>query len=305
MNQKISIWKESGHYISYGPFAHQIFVKELGTSTASSDKTLLLIHGFPESSFSYHLVINELMSVFDRIVLFDFIGYGLSNKPTDDFTYSLFEQTDVLLTVWHHFGVKGGHMLSHDMGDSVATEVIARHCNNLMPIWLSDGLKSVTLTNGSMVLDLADLRITQKILLSKWGSYFKNIISFSIFKKQIISAHGNDNLKDEEIALLWEFNLFQDGHKKTYLTIKYLNDRKRFEKTRWLPALNKCDLPIHLCWGSDDKVARVEMAEYLKLNICTNAELTIMKGVGHFCQIGSPEIWVESILNYYKKVSPL
>ena len=84
------------------------------------------------------------------------------------------------------------------------------------------------------------------------------------------------------------------------MTIKYLNDRKRFEKTRWLPALGQTKLPVHLCWGNEDKVARVEMAHYLKGNVCKNATLTIMDGVGHFCQLGSPEKWVESVSTFYK-----
>ena len=120
------------------------------------------------------------------------------------------------------------------------------------------------------------------------------------FHQQIRSAHGNNNLPDEEIKTLWEANTLQDGHRKTYLTIKYLNDRKQFEKTRWLPALAQCKLPIHICWGDDDAVARVSMAHFLKQNVCKGATLTIMKGLGHFCQLGNPEKWVEYISAFYK-----
>ena len=292
-------WKSSGHFIPYGPFEHQLFVKEIGKTEASADKTLLLIHGFPESSYSYHSVVDGLMKRFDRIILFDMLGYGFSDKPTEDYTYSLFEQADTVMEVWKHFGITGGHMLSHDMGDSVATEIVARHVNGLMPAWFSSGLQSLTFTNGSMVLELADLRVTQKILLSKYGHLMRNLTTFKLFDQQVRSAHGNDRLSGEEIQSLWDLNVNNNGHQKTYLTIKYLNDRKRFEKTRWLPALSKFTLPIHICWGDADAVARIEMAYYLKKNICPNAQLTIMKGLGHFCQMGSPEEWVEYVLNFY------
>lgn len=301
MSPKLSEWKESGEYISYGSFQHQLFVKQIGDPTAVADKTLLLIHGFPESSYSYHSVVNGLLQVFDRIVLFDMLGYGLSDKPIKDYTYSLFEQADTVFQVWKHFGIKGGHMLSHDMGDSVATEIVARHENGLMPAWFSDGLKSLTFTNGSMILELAKLRITQKILLSKYGSVLKNLTTFQLFNQQVRSAHGNQNLSAEEIQILWEGNTLQDGHRKTYLTIKYLNDRKRFEKTRWLPALTQTKLPIHICWGDEDAVAKVEMAYYLKEHICKDATLTIMKGLGHFCQLGSPEKWLKYVVAFYEK----
>lgn len=300
MKNQQKTWESEGAYIEYGPFKHKVFVKQYGNSKAGADKTILLVHGFPESSFSYHLVVDGLTKVFDRIILFDMIGYGFSDKPVTEYTYSLFEQADVALCVWRHFGVTGGHVICHDMGVSVTTEILARHENNLMPSWFSDGLKSITFTNGSMVLGLAKLRITQKLLLSRYGYNLRKIATFKVFQHQVRSAHGNTNLSDEEIEMLWEGNTLQGGHHKSYLTIKYLNDRKRFEKTRWLPALSQTKIPIHLCWGSDDAVARVRMAHYLKENICKDAKLTIMEGVGHFCQLGSPEKWLASVTPFYK-----
>jgi len=303
MSSALEAWKEGGTFISYGPKSFKIFVKQLGKQDAAAQKTLLLLHGFPESSYSYHAVVNGLLKIFDQLILFDMLGYGLSDKPEHDYSYSLMEQADTVLKVWEHFGIKGGHLLSHDMGDSVATEILARHENGILPAWFSEGLQSLTFTNGSMVLALAELRIMQKLLLSKYGYLLKNISHFRLFNHQVKSAHGNQNLSDEAINNLWAATTLQDGHKKFYLTIKYLNDRKQFEKTRWLPALQATALPIHICWGDQDAVAKVEMAYYLKKHICKNATLTIMKGLGHFCQLGSPEKWVEYLGSFYEDSS--
>lgn len=300
LSKELKSWKASGEYIEYGPLRHKIFVKQIGDSKATSDRTLLLLHGFPESSFSYHAVVDGLMKLFDRLILFDFVGFGMSDKPVKSFSYSLLEQTDVALTVWSHFGIRGGHLLSHDMGVSVATELVARHEGKLLPAWFSEGLLALTFTNGSMVLALSKLRITQKILISRYGYLMKQLITYGLFSKQIRSAHGNDRLSEEMISLLWESNNLQDGIKKSYLTIKYLKDRKQFEKTRWLPALAQTELPIHLCWGDADAVARVEMAFHLKEKVCRQATVTIMNGLGHFCQLGSPVKWLEHIGNYYR-----
>ncbi len=301
ITRNIELWKSTGHFISFGPFGHKIFVREVGHSDAPSKRTLLLVHGFPESSYSFHRVLDGLTRLFDRIILFDLLGYGLSDKPKENYTYSLMEQADIVLTVWNHFKIKGGHVLSHDMGDSVVTEIVARHVHDVLPSWFSDGIQSLTFTNGSMILDLAALRITQKILLSRFGKYMGKIVSFGIFRQQVKSAHGNDNLNEDEIQMLWAFNQLQEGHRKTYLTIRYLNDRKRFEKTRWLPALSKTDLPVHICWGDADQVARVEMAHTLKKDVCPHAELTIMSGLGHFCQLGNPGKWLEYVGAFYQE----
>ena len=296
---QLNAWKSNGEIINYGPFSHRVFVKQIGNRKATADKTLLLIHGFPESSYSYHAIIDGMLKAFDQIILCDLIGYGNSDKPETTFTYSIIEQADLVLAVWRHFGITGGHLLSHDMGVSVATEILYRHESDLLPAWFNSGLQSLTVTNGSLVLELAELRITQKILLSRYGHLMKNFISFNLFKHQVKSAHGNAKLSLHEIEAMWNGNILQDGHKKTYLTIKYLNDRKRFEKTRWLPALGSTLLPVHICWGDQDAVARVEMAYYVKENVSKNATLTIMEGLGHFGQLGSPAEWVEYICRFY------
>ena len=207
------------------------------------------------------------------------------------------------LQVWQQLGVTGGHLLAHDMGDSVATELVTRHVSGIMPAWFGGGFKSFTFTNGSMVLSLSDLRVTQRILLSRAGPMMSKLSNFKVFEKTVRSAQGTDRLNDEDIALLWENVCLQDGHKKNHLSIKYLNDRKRFEQTRWLPSLAEVTQPVHICWGEADAVARVSMAYYLKDNVCPSATMTLMPGVGHFCQISDPDIWLASVLAFYKNLS--
>lgn len=293
-------WEKGGKYLEIGPFKLKVFVRDLTKEGASPEKTLLLLHGFPESSYSYHKIIPGISAFFERVVVFDMPGYGLSDKPWEEYTYSLFEQADTALQVWKELGIEGGHLLSHDMGDSVATELVARHVAGILPAWFSKGFQSFTFTNGSMVLDLAKLRITQKILLGRYGHLMSKLSTFRIFNQQVRSAHGNEKLSDKDVELLWNNITQQEGNLKNHLIIKYLNDRKRFEKTRWLPALKEVKLPVHLCWGEADAVARVEMAHYLKENICKDAVLSLMPGVGHFCQLGSPEIWVKSVSAFYR-----
>lgn len=297
----IETWKTNGTFLqSTKGGGMQIFVREVGISSASPDQTLLILHGFPESSLSFHRVLDGLAENFERIILFDFPGYGFSDKPQLGYSYSLLEQANVALEVWKYLGVTGGHLLSHDMGDSVATELVAREVEQVLPDWFSAGFKSYTLTNGSVVLGLADLRIIQKLLLSPVGKWVAKLSNSKIFHHQIRSAHREAPLEEVEISRLWNMNLHKQGREATHLTIKYLLDRRRYEASRWLPALSQTKVPIHICWGDQDNVAKVEIAHHLKNQVCPSAQLTLMKGAGHFCQLGSPETWLRSILAYYE-----
>lgn len=295
---KLEAWKNAGQFLETA-LGVRVFYRQFGDPGAAAGDTLLLLHGFPESSYSFHKVLAGLQRSLKRIVVFDFPGYGLSDKP-DTYGYSLFEQADAALEVWKHLGLRGGHLLSHDMGDSVATELVARQVNGTLPASFN-GFESFTFTNGSMVLDLADLRITQKLLLSPLGPLLSRLFNFKTFDQQVRSAQGADTLSDDDILMLWENIEINEGARRNHRIIQYLNDRRRFEKTRWLPSLAKVTQPVHLCWGDADAVARVEMAHYLKEKVCPHARLTLMPGVGHFCQLSDPEVWLSCVLPFYRK----
>lgn len=302
MMPELEQWRAAGAYFSTPLSGYRVFFRQIGDVGAPPDETLLLLHGFPESSFSFHKVVDGLAQRFRRLVLFDMIGYGLSDKPESGYGYSLFEQADVALQLWRHLGVAGGHLLAHDMGDSVATELAARQVGATLPGCFGAGILSFTFTNGSMVLDLARLRVTQKLLLSRIGPRVSRLFSYRTFSQQVRSAHGTGGLDERDLELMWDNICQQDGQRKNHLLIQYLNDRRRFEKPRWLPALRRLRVPVHLCWGDADAVARVEMAHHLKANYCPDAALTLMPGVGHFCQLSDPGPWLDGVRGFYSGV---
>ena len=308
LTPELAAWEKLGSYVELPGYNWRVFTRDLGDASASPAETLLLLHGYPESSYSYHKIVDGMARHFKRVVLFDMIGYGLSDKPGPEYSYSLIDQADIALIVWRQLNVTGGHVLSHDMGTSVLTELVARQVNGLLPVWLEPSFQSLTFTNGSMVLSMAKLRSMQKVLLSRAGRSVNQIASEKTFTKSVISAHGVsspdvDSLTVDDIKQLWANCLPNAGDRKMYLTIKYLNDRRQFEKTRWLPALQRASktTPVHLCWGDADQVARIEMARWLKQSICPQAVLTEMPGVGHFCQLGSPGKWLDAVTRFYQQ----
>lgn len=299
-------WADGGDYLQLPLFTRTVFYRQWGVTDACADDTVLLLHGFPESSHSFHKVIDGLLAVFRRVVAFDMLGYGLSDKPDKEYCYSLISQADVALQVWRHLGVRGGHVISHDMGTSVLTELVCRQVNEQLPAFFNEGFKSLTFTNGSMVLGHAKLRVMQRLLLSRFGAIVSRVSRYSFFRKTVLSAHGgigSKGLTDEDVQLLWAYYCRDDGHRKSHYIIRYLNDRKRYEQTRWLPALVVAskEIPIHFCWGDADRVAPIEMAVYLSRELCPSSVLSTMEGVGHFAQLSSADIWLKKVRNFYQE----
>jgi len=301
MSPELEAWAARGDCFRTALGGHRVYFQQRGDPTADAAGTLLVLHGFPESSYSFHKVADGLARRFRQVVLFDLPGYGLSDKPGQGYGYSLLEQADTALQLWRHLGIRGGHLLAHDMGDSVATELAARQVNGTLPAGF-DGLRSFTFTNGSMVLGLARLRVSQRLLLSRIGPWASRLFNYRTFVQQVRSAHGTAGLTEQDLQLMWENICLQDGQRKNHLTIRYIEDRRRFETSRWLPALAAIEAPVHLCWGDADAVARVTMAHHLKARIRTDATLSPMPGVGHFCQLSDPAIWLESTGAFFERL---
>ncbi|MEA1882041.1 MAG: alpha/beta hydrolase [Candidatus Marinimicrobia bacterium] len=298
--QHLIDWQNSGEIRPVMSGEFEVFCKQIGDENADSEKTVLLLHGFPESSYSYHRVIEGLQSHFDRIILFDFLGFGLSDKPLNH-SYNLMEQAQIALDVWQSYGIKGGHLIAHDMGDSVATELMAL-ANEEIGDWFSGGFQSVTFTNGGMVIELAELRILQKLMLIPiLRPLLSRLSRYKVFKQQVFSANGSEQLDESEVETMWTAFRSGNGNKIGHRLIEYINDRYRYQNSRWLPALKETTIPIHLCWGELDAVAPMAIAEKLVNDICPKASFTRMAETGHFCQMDNPDKWLKSILEYYQK----
>jgi pimeloyl-ACP methyl ester carboxylesterase len=299
-SKKLIDWKKRRVYHRLGLQLYKVFSLSLSYPKANTEENLMLLYGFPKSSYYFHTVLEALLGHFKRLVLFDFVGFVWSDKPNKKISYSLIEQTDMALSLWTKLGVSGGHLITYDMGNSVTTELAARQVQGQFPAAFNEGILSYTFSNGSVVLESARLRITQKLLESGRGSALKSISSYPLFRHQIISAHWNSNLAEEEIQMLWEGNCLQEGNRKNHLIIEdYIKNHRRFKKQRWLSVLKKLVVPINLCWGTDDTVTRVQFPKYLKENSCPKAQLSIVKNVRHFCQLEHPALWLKIILQFY------
>jgi pimeloyl-ACP methyl ester carboxylesterase len=296
----LAAWRERGRLIPVTPHGHQAFLIDEGDQAAAPDETAVLIHGFPESSYSYAGALPLLRERFARVVCFDLIGYGFSDKPARGYTYSLFEQADVVLRLLRERSVSGCHWVSHDMGDSVTTELLAR-LNDNRPAWFADGLRSLTLTNANMALRYAKLRAGQKFLLSPLGNRLSRMGDSSRFlTQQIHSAQGNEELSDEQIAdMASAFSADAPPGLMADL-IGYLHERRRFEQVRWLPALRDTRVPVHICWGADDRVSPVPVAQYLARQVKPDAKLTVIDGLGHFLQLQDPQRWFAALAPFWE-----
>ena len=257
--------------------AGSVFVR----SAPGRGPAVLLLHGFPSSSYDFRGVVDRLG---DRAWLtLDFLGFGLSDKPRPH-RYSLLEQADIVQQVVADIAPGPVVLLAHDMGTSVATELLARDVSGALPF----EIQRAVLTNGSVIIERASLRPSQKILRGPFGpilAWLTNERGFLRgFAKLFSAAHP---LSDEEAQAQWALLARDDGHRIMNLLCAYLNERVRFAP-RWHGAVRDWDKPLGFLWANGDPVATTNVLAGLR-ELRPTAEVIELPGIGHYPQIEVPD----------------
>ena len=253
---------------------HRLWVYERG----GEGPLLLLLHGFPSSSYDWRHVLGARK---DRAALaFDCLGFGLSDKPAG-FEYTLAWQADAAERL-----VAGREvfLVAHDMGTSVATELMARDLRGELRMRIAGAL----LFNGSILLHRARPTAGQRVLRSRVGRLFARLNTERTFTAQFGRIFSAEHpLDPDEARDQWSLLAHHDGHRRLPDTINYMNERERFTE-RWHGAIRDWPGALTFAWGLEDPVATTSVLDGLR-ELRPDAPVHELPGLGHYPQLEQPE----------------
>jgi pimeloyl-ACP methyl ester carboxylesterase len=291
----IDEWRALGRNLSVG--GDDVFVIDAAaTSAATVDSPpLLIIHGFPTSSIDFSPVLPALRAE-RRVVLLDLPGFGLSAKP--DRAYSMFGQADVVEAVVADLGLTEVDLLTHDMGDTVGGEVLARGLDGT----LGFSIRRRVLSNGSIYLGLAHLTDGQKLLSSLpdeqlpdgLGPEVDNLVQALL---DTMAPTGSPASTPDHAHVRAEAELISraGGNRLLPRTIRYLDERRRFEE-RFTGAIEAHASPLTVVWGDLDPIAVYAMTDQL-LERRADAVRIRLEGVGHYPMVEAPSSFADAVLS--------
>ena len=285
-------WKSKGEFITVND--RKLFVIDTSSFFSTEDqvpsKTMVVLHGYPTSSYDYYKVLPKLSKHY-RVIIHDHLGFGFSDKPLD-YSYSLLDQADLALQLWQLLGVKKVHLLAHDYGTSVATEIIARNNNHELTI----EIEKLTLCNGSMHIELSQLRTIQKLLKNKWlGKYVAKLTTYAIFSKNLRNVYfDKTKVSNNELKDMWMQLEYNEGRKVIHKLSQYINERYTYWN-RWIGALKETNLQTNIVWAKNDPVAVPAIARLIATEISNN-KLFWIENTGHFPMLENPDEWLNCIL---------
>lgn len=294
LTSRAAAWRQTGTFTEID--GHKIFVRELGEP--SQQPPVLFLHGYPSSSYDWRHAFDHLAG--HRLMVFDFLGYGLSDKPREQ-QYSLQLQADIVEALMERFGNEPVTIVAHDMGSSVATEILARDLDGE----LSFGLRSALLFNASLVRQRASLLWGQKLLLSPLGPLAGRLTSEFVFRRQFAGIFSKAHpLTAEEAADQWSLLRHGNGHRLLHRLIYYNRERVTPPYAeRWHNALRDWAGRLELAWAGEDPICTEAVLQAV-LSLRPHASVTRLTGLGHYPQIEDPQAVSEVIRRHACNARP-
>jgi pimeloyl-ACP methyl ester carboxylesterase len=272
---RVASWRERGRDEEL--LGHRIHLFERD----GRDPLLLFLHGFPSSSYDWRFLLEAETQ--HAALAPDFLGFGLSEKPRDH-EYTLHWQADMVEElVDRHARGRPVQLVAHDMGTSVATELMARDIEGSLEM----EIRGILLLNGSMVQGAASPTLGQRILRSPFGPVLSKLSIERFFRQQFSSIFSPGHpLMDSEAEDQWSLICAGGGRTMNHKTIQYMEERFKHAE-RWHGALRHWPGPLRLAWGMLDPVATENVLDSV-LVLRPEAAVTRFEDLGHYPQIEDP-----------------
>ena len=281
---EIAAWEGLGHHRELA--GHDVFVVDLPASAGEQLEPLLIIHGYPTSSLDFAAIAPRLAE-HRRVVLLDLVGYGLSAKP--DAAYRLAMQADVVVALTAALGLDRLALLTHDMGDTVGGELLARHTEGAWPVEVTRRV----VTNGSIYIEMAHLTAGQQLLLSLPDEVLPDGLGpdrAALAHSLVATLAPGASL---DLGAHAELIQHRGGDRLLARTIRYIEERHANER-RFTGAIETHPSPLTIVWGPLDPIAVAPMADRL-LATRPDAALRWIDGAGHYPQLEAPDAFCEAV----------
>lgn len=248
---------------------------------------LVLAHGWPWSSYSWHRVIPELAKN-NRVYWYDMPGYGRSSKQPDQRT-SLDVQGQVFSEMLSYWGLSRPSVVAHDFGGATTLRAHLLHGCEF---------------DRYVLMNVVAMR--------PWGSEFfdhvgRHVDAFSglppHIHKAVVEAYIQgaiiDDIESEDFANLVAPWLSEEGRSSFYRQFAQADERYTAEVE---PLFGEIRCPVKIIWGEDDPWIPIARGKALH-GLIPHASFDTLSHVGHLPQLEAPKRVLEHISGFLSRQS--
>ncbi len=283
MSYSAEAWYQAGSTTKVK--GHVLFFTRRGTGP-----TLICLHGFPTTSWDFAPVWTSLSSRFDTVAL-DLLGLGRSAKPKH---ISVSLQADMVEGLAAQLEITEAHILAHDLGDTVAQELLARQLEGTATVrW-----HSCVLLNGGIFPETHRPRLIQRLLIGPLGPLIAQLSTERTFRRNMTQIFSPAHPPSEEFLRdSWQLLLENKGRTMLPKLIQYMKERVTYRE-RWVAPLARKLVPLRLINGVLDPVSGAHAADRFA-EVVPDADIVRLEHLGHYPHVEDPESFLKSFLEFH------
>lgn len=237
-----------------------------------SNDTIILIHGLGASAERWQDVVPHLSKKY-RVVIPDLIGFGYSDKPTVDYTVSLFVR--FLFDFLDSLGIKKCTMIGSSLGGQIVAEFAIQY---------NQVLKKMILVSPSGFMEYSTPAL-EAYMMTVFNPDEQNT------KKAFQMMYGLNGV--ESTVDDFRRRLKLPGAQEAFISTIMHVSRTKIDCKK----LSAISIPTLIVWGSQDRVIPSDNAKsfFSCLNNCNYVE---MSGCGHVPYVDQPENFSKLVLGF-------
>lgn len=277
--------------ITTGRISYRLFVRDVGPRT---DHAILFLHGFPTSSLDWRKIAPRFED--RRAIYFDLLGFGLSEKPSLRYTYSL--QADLTLALLDTLNVTSVSVVAHDYSVTLAQELLLRQYQQAGTHIPSARIEQVIFLNGGVYGRLhRKQRFHRLLLMPIVGGLFARRMTPKALAGGFNGLSGRPDAwtvaDTQEHVDVMRAN---DGLGRLPRLVHYVGDRQKSGKP-WEAAMEAAADRIAFVWGPADPVSGAHVLAEVR-NRMPSVPAAEVEGAGHWLQWEAPQETADAILRF-------
>jgi haloalkane dehalogenase len=288
------------HAVTRG--THRIYAREY----PGSEPCLVLMHGFPDDLGLYDRLVPHLGG--RRVVLFDFLGWGRSDKP-DGYPYTFENLQGDLDAVITQLGLARVVLVAHDASGPPAINWALDHPDRVTALVLLNTFYGLTPTTNppeaiAIFGDLLELRsaallppatpftfarlshaIAESRQMSRWLYYW-----------QVGGFMRDETVRRQFVRKLWARFGGSPSSIPAFVALNRDLQAASLANTARVSELARFDAPVRIVFGATDPYLNPGVAASFRAAF-PNSEVVLLPTAGHYVQVDEPEEVARHVLS--------
>jgi haloalkane dehalogenase len=257
---------------------HRIYAREY----PGEDPALVLMHGFPDNLHLYDRLVPHLNPP-RRVVVFDFLGWGASDKPTG-YPYTASNQTGDLDAVIDQLALDRVVLVAHDASGPPAIDWALAHPERAAALVLLNTYYGWTRTlrrpQAIFLYSTPVLRNLARLVASRFEA-----LDRSLYRWQVGRFINDPIVREELVPALYA--AFRPARPAFWA----LNDDLLgtvLSRRRSTPKLRRFGRPVRIVFGAADPYLNSGVARRFH-QLFPRSELFLLPHARHYVQVDEPE----------------